>query len=244
MDLFSAYRNRPAVTVEIGGQQHRVPQGITILQAMWYAGIPVVRGAGCLSGVCGACTTTWRLAGQSAGRTGMGCQTSVEDGMSIALYPIEPPQKKRYRMAELADPAEALFGIYPETRRCTLCDACTQVCPQDIPVRQGVRLMMNKDFAAVAPLFDECIMCGFCALVCESNIAPNLLGMYARKAVAHYGGGSGGGSGGARDELQRAMRRSRDGSLDTAWQGLLDGPPDALAARCGSAWQAATTTAD
>ncbi|MBI5136330.1 MAG: (2Fe-2S)-binding protein [Nitrospirae bacterium] len=224
LDLSTRYRNRPLVSVELGGVVHRVPEGVTVLEAMWYAGIPVVRGAGCLGGACGACTTTYRAPGGMAPKTGLGCQIEVREGMSITLYPVDPPHKPTYRMAELDDPAEALFTIYPETRRCTLCDACTTVCPQDIPVRATVRQMMNRQFDLVAPAFDECVNCNLCAMVCEVGIAPNLLGLYARKAVARAMP--------APPELTRRMRQIADGEWDGAWRELLALSGEALVARC------------
>ncbi|MDH4328599.1 MAG: (2Fe-2S)-binding protein, partial [Nitrospira sp.] len=42
------------VTIEISGKQYEVPEGITVVKAMWYAGQEVVRGIGCLGGFCGA----------------------------------------------------------------------------------------------------------------------------------------------------------------------------------------------
>jgi len=222
--LFAAYDDRPVVTVEVAGVRHRVPAGVTVLQALWYAGIDTLKGAGCLGGACGACTTTYRLADDPATKTGLGCQLTVRDGMALTVYPIDPPEKPRYRMAELDDPAEALFTIYPETRRCTLCDACTLVCPQDIPVRQTVRQMMNKDFAPVAPAFDECVMCGFCSMVCEVGIAPNLLGMFARKAVARERPGPA--------ELAGRMEAVRAGRYEGDWKALLEGDPEGLPDRC------------
>lgn len=225
--LFAAYDGRPVATVEVAGERYRVPDGVTVLQALWYAGIPTLKGAGCLGGACGACTTTYRLADDPATRTGLGCQLTVRDGMSLTVYPIDPPAKLRYRMTEIGDPAEALFTIYPETRRCTLCDACTTVCPQDIPVRQTVRQMMNKEFEPVAGAFDECVMCGFCTMVCEVGIAPNLLGMYARKAVARESP--------APAELVRRMDEVRAGRFDGAWKALLAGGAEGLAERCRAA---------
>jgi len=237
--LFAGYAGKPTVEVELAGTRHTVPAGVTVLMALWYAGQETVHGAGCLGGACGACTVSWRLPDSPATHTGLGCQAVVEDGMAVTLLPIDPPDKPRYRMAEIDDPAEALFTIYPETRRCTLCDACTQVCPQDIPVRQTVRQMMNKEFGPVAPAFDECIMCGLCALVCEVNIAPNLLGLYARKAVAKAVP--------APPELARAMEAVREGRMAAEWEALLGGPESALktvgsddlAARCRAAWERA-----
>lgn len=231
--LFSAYGGRPIVTVEIGGEKHRVPDGVTVLQALWYTGQDVIKGAGCLGGACGACTTTYRLAGDMATRTGLGCQIPVAEGMAITLYPVDPPEKPAYRMAELDDPAEALFSIYPETRRCTLCDACTLVCPQDIPVKRGVMQMINRQFEQVAPLFDECVMCGLCSMVCEVGIAPNLLGMYARKAVARNTP--------RLAEVARRMDEVKAGAFEGAWRELLGGTETELEARCRNLREAPET---
>ena len=43
------------VTVEVMGKKHQVPEGITVIQALWYTGHEMIRGIGCLGGTCGAC---------------------------------------------------------------------------------------------------------------------------------------------------------------------------------------------
>ena len=48
------------VTIEIAGKKYEVPEGITIIKALWYSGQEVVRGAGCLGGFCGACAAYYR----------------------------------------------------------------------------------------------------------------------------------------------------------------------------------------
>ena len=48
------------VTVEIAGKKYEVPEGITVIKALWYSGQEVIRGAGCLGGFCGACATYYR----------------------------------------------------------------------------------------------------------------------------------------------------------------------------------------
>jgi len=222
--MFSRYAGRSMVNVTLSGQPHRVPEGVTVLQALWYVGTPVLKGAGCLGGACGACTTTYTVPNAMGPKTGLGCQLTVSEGMGINLYPIDAPTKPTYKMAELDDPTESLFSIYPETRRCTNCDACTTVCPQDIPVRSTVRQMMNKQFDEVSAAFDECVNCNFCTMVCEVNIAPNLLGLYARKAVAKATP--------VPDELARCQQRITSGVDAADWEALLALSGDALAARC------------
>src|SRR5213083_1187873 len=48
------------VTVEIAGKKYQVPEGITVIKALWYSGQEVYRGIGCLGGYCGACATYYR----------------------------------------------------------------------------------------------------------------------------------------------------------------------------------------
>ena len=48
------------VTVELAGKKYEVPEGITIIKALWYSGQEVIRGAGCLGGFCGACAAKLR----------------------------------------------------------------------------------------------------------------------------------------------------------------------------------------
>jgi hypothetical protein len=50
------------VTIEIAGKKYEVPEGITVIKAMWYVGQEVVRGVGCLGGAWPArqpCKTAW-----------------------------------------------------------------------------------------------------------------------------------------------------------------------------------------
>ena len=75
------------VTIEISGKKYEVPEGITVIKALWYTGQEVVRGAGCLGGFCGACATYYRTKDDPKVRTCLACQMAVEDGMSFTIMP-------------------------------------------------------------------------------------------------------------------------------------------------------------
>lgn len=40
------------------------------------------------------------------------------------------------------------------------------------------------DFAEVAEVFDQCVMCNLCTLACPERIWPNHLGLMVRRAVS------------------------------------------------------------
>lgn len=174
------------VTIEVDGAFHSVPQGITVIQAMWEIGRATVHGVGCLGGVCGACPITYRLAGQFDGKSGLACQTPVRDGMSIAFYPSDLSKKTIAPLPAAAPTPKTLFQYYPETKRCVACRACTLVCPQEIDVMGGVRGAINGELASVAEKFTACVMCGLCAAVCEVQIRPHRVGMYARRLTGAF----------------------------------------------------------
>ena len=47
------------VNVYLMGKKYEVPEGLTIMGAMEYAGYKLVRGCGCRNGFCGACATVY-----------------------------------------------------------------------------------------------------------------------------------------------------------------------------------------
>ena len=54
------------IPVYVMGKQYMVPETLTIMKAMEYAGFKFIRGCGCRGGICGACPTvsSWALVGQ------------------------------------------------------------------------------------------------------------------------------------------------------------------------------------
>ncbi len=172
----------PMVTVEISGKPFQVPAGVTLMKALWYTGHEVTRGAGCLGGFCGACATYYRTKDDPKVKTCLACSHAVEDGMSFSFAPPFPARKATYDVTQVADPKQALFDLYPEAPLCRNCNACTEACPQNIDVREGVWKAVFGDFKAVSETFMDCVMCGLCAPVCIADIAPNFVGVYASRA--------------------------------------------------------------
>ena len=174
------------VSVEIAGKTYQVPEGLTMMKALCFSCQEVIRGAGCLGGFCGACAAYYRTTDDPKVKTCLACQTAVEDGMSFTLVPPFPARKALYQIAELKDPKQDLFTLYPEAPLCRNCNACTEACPQRIDVREGVWRAAFGDFKAVSDLFMDCVMCGLCAPVCIADIAPHLVALYASRAQGVY----------------------------------------------------------
>jgi len=184
------------VSVEIAGKTYQVPEGITVIKALWYTGQEVIRGAGCLGGFCGACST------------------AVEDGMSFTMVPPFPARKATYQMADLKDPKQDLFTLYPEAPLCRNCNACTEACPQSIDVREGVWRAVFGDFKAVSEMFMDCVMCGLCVPVCIADIAPNLVALYASRAQGVFFTEK-------PERLHHRIEEIEHGRYDTEWKRIL-----------------------
>jgi len=209
------------VTVEIEGKPFQVPVGITLMNAMWYAGKDVIRGAGCLGGFCGACATYYRTKDDPKVKTCLACSKAVEDGMSFSFMPAFPARKAIYDLSELKDPKQDLFELYPEAPLCRNCDACTQACPQNINVREGVWKAVFGDFKAVSEMFMDCVMCGMCAPVCIADIAPSLVAVYASRAQGtHYMEKPEG--------LSARIKKISDGDYQEEWDRILQLSDDEL----------------
>ncbi len=168
------------------GTRYAVPPGITLVQAMWRTGHEIVRGIGCLGGVCGACATTYRLPGEHDLKLGLACQMLVTEGISFSFAQSFPPKIPGYDFKDVTDPRQEIFRHYPEVALCRNCNACTEACPQQIDVRTAVWKAAFGDFAAVADHFLPCVMCGLCVPVCIADISSNLVGLYARRAQAIF----------------------------------------------------------
>jgi ferredoxin len=200
---------------KIAGKKYQVPEGITVVKALWYTGQEVMRGVGCLGGFCGACATYYRTKDDPKVKTCLACQTAVEDGMSFSMVPPFPARKATYQMSELKDPKQDLFTLYPEAPMCRNCNACTEACPQQIDVREGVWRAVFGDFKAVSEMFMDCVMCGLCAPVCIADIAPSLVALYASRAQGVFFSD--------RPELlHHRIRQIEEGRYDTEWDRVLN----------------------
>ena len=92
------------VHVFLFGKKYEVPESLTIMEAMEYAGYQLVRGCGCRNGFCGACATIYRIAGDRELKACLACSTKVENNMYVATLPFFPLVKEVYDI-EKADPA-------------------------------------------------------------------------------------------------------------------------------------------
>jgi succinate dehydrogenase/fumarate reductase-like Fe-S protein len=203
------------ITIEIQGRSYQVPEGITVVQALWYTGHEIIKGIGCLGGVCGACTFTYRRNGEPGTQTGLACQTLVEAGLVFSPPASLSVARAKYRISEIEDPCASLLKYYPETRRCTRCNACTLVCPQGIDVRGCVLKSLSGEFAAVSEMFYNCVMCGLCAVVCDVGIKPNLVALCARRAQgAHLSPFP--------ENLSKRLQEMEHGAYVSDWQKVLE----------------------
>lgn len=163
------------ISIFIMGKRHVVPSGLTIMNAMEYAGYRLIRGAGCRGGFCGACATVFRVTGDFRLQIGLACQTMVEPDMHLAQIPFYPGHRADYSVDDLEPTFEAVVTTYPELLRCLSCGTCTKVCPQDIDVKQYMAEAMRGDIAAVAGRSFDCIMCGLCVSRCPAEeVQPNI----------------------------------------------------------------------
>lgn len=175
------------VWIHIMGRAYKVPAGLTIMQAMEYAGYKFITSAGCRAGFCGACATIYRKHGFYQLKTAMACQTRVEDGMYLVQIPFSPGQEATYDVTKEDYNAAILLKHYPEVARCVACNTCTKACPQDLEVMDYIQAALRGDFEAVAEESFDCIQCGLCAIRCPAEITQYNVGQLARRMYGRYG---------------------------------------------------------
>ncbi len=171
------------IPIFVMGKQYEVPETLTIMKALEYSGYQYIRGCGCRGGICGACATVYRKAGDYKIYTGLACQTVVEPEMYLAQIPFYPANE--YDFETLDATPESVFKLYPELFRCVACNACTKVCPMDVEVLDYVSALKRGDLEAAAELSFDCIQCGLCASRCMGEMAQYHIAQLARRL---YGG--------------------------------------------------------
>jgi len=174
------------VTIYVMGRQYEVPDSLTIMKAMEYAGYRLVRGCGCRGAFCGACGTVYRLKDDYRLRVGLACQELVQDGMYLAEIPFFPGNKATYEIEGLKANAESVLKLYPEVFRCLACNACTKVCPQDIEVMEYIQAALRGDIAKAADLSFDCVLCGLCASRCPAEIVQYNVALLCRRLYSRY----------------------------------------------------------
>jgi ferredoxin len=173
------------IPIYVMGKQYEVPETLTIMKALEYAGYQYIRGCGCRGGVCGACATVFRRAGDYKIYTGLACQTVVEPEMYLTQIPFYPANRADYDFEEIEATPESIFKLYPELFRCVACNACSKVCPMDVEVLDYVSALKRGDIEAATEISFDCIQCGLCASRCMGEMAQYHIAQLARRL---YGG--------------------------------------------------------
>jgi heterodisulfide reductase subunit C len=168
------------------GKKYEVPAGLTIMQAIEYAGYKIVRGAGCRGGFCGACATVYQMKGNNQLQFDLACQTEVKPGMYLTQIPFFPTQKSSYKINEMAANAEQILKEYPETAKCFGCNTCTKACPQDLEVMWYMSDALRGDVSSAADKSFDCIMCGLCAARCPQGLQPYNVAILCRRLQGKY----------------------------------------------------------
>ena len=177
---------RKLIPIYIMGKEYMVPETVTILKAFEYSGYRFIRGCGCRGGICGACATVYRTAGDYRIKVGLACQTVVEEGMYLTQIPFYPANKAEYCLEELEPTVNTLMKLYPEMTRCVSCNSCGKICPQDIKVMDYVNAAIRGDIKRAAELSFECIMCGLCASRCPAEIVQYYIGILCRRLYSRH----------------------------------------------------------
>lgn len=169
------------VPVYIMGKRYEVPETVTIMKAMEYAGFQFIRGCGCRGGICGACATVYRKGGDYKLHAGLACQTVIEPNMHLTQIPFYPANRAAYNFSEITADPEEIFKLYPELFRCVACNTCTKACPMDIAVMDVVSALKQGDIAKAAILSFSCIQCGLCVSRCMGELPQYHIFQLARR---------------------------------------------------------------
>ncbi|MCP4676013.1 MAG: 4Fe-4S dicluster domain-containing protein [Deltaproteobacteria bacterium] len=169
------------IPVYIMGKKYEVPAELTIMKALEHAGYQYIRGCGCRGGICGACATVYRKAGDYKIYTGLACQTVVEPDMYLAQIPFYPANRATYDFEKIEATPEAMFQLYPELFRCVACNACTKVCPMDVEVMDYIAQLKRGDIKKAAQTSFDCIQCGLCTSRCMGELMQYHMAQLARR---------------------------------------------------------------
>ena len=169
------------IPVYVMGKRYEVPETLTIMKAMEYAGFKFIRGCGCRGGICGACATVYRKAGDYRLRVGLACQTVVEPNMYLTQIPFYPANRATCDFAQLTSSPEEIFKLYPELFRCIACNLCAKACPMDVEMMDVMAALKQGNIAKAATLSFNCIQCGLCASRCMGELPQYHIAQLARR---------------------------------------------------------------
>lgn len=174
------------VNVYFYGKRYQVPEDLTIMNAMEFAGYTLKRGCGCRHGFCGACATIYRIKGKNELKTCLACQTQVQEGMYIASIPFFPTDKRTYEIGEIRPTEQIMMELYPEIYSCIGCNACTKACTQNLNVMQYIAYAQRGEFEKCADASFDCVSCGVCSSRCPAGISHPMVGLLARRLTGKY----------------------------------------------------------
>ncbi|UCF08921.1 MAG: 4Fe-4S dicluster domain-containing protein [Thermoplasmata archaeon] len=202
------------IPIYIMGKRYLVPDNLTIMKAMEFAGLRFIRGCGCRGGFCGACGTVYRTKGDYKLKAGLACQSVVEEDMYLTQMPFFPANKAVYDLEALKPTAEEVIRLYPEIFRCVSCNTCTKICPQEIEVMNYVNAALRGDISKTADLSFDCIMCGLCAARCPAEIVQYNVAILCRRLYARHIAPKAG-------HLQERVKEIEDSTYDAAIEKLI-----------------------
>ncbi len=174
------------IPIYIMGKRYDVPESLTIMGALEYAGYKLIRGVGCRAAFCGACSTVYRIDGDPKLYVGLACGTQVLSGMHLTQIPFYPAERAQYRLDELEPTFATMVRLYPQVLKCLGCGTCTKSCPQDLQVKDYMAAAMRGDISRVADLSFDCIMCGMCVSRCPAEEAQPNIAILARRLHGRY----------------------------------------------------------
>ena len=174
------------VNIFLFGKKYAVPENLTIMTAMEYAGYQLVRGCGCRNGFCGACATIYRIKGEKELHACLACQTKVEDNMYIATLPFFPLVKEVYNINEIPVNETVMMQLYPEIYACIGCNACTKACTQGLNVMQYIAYAQRGEYEKCAEESFDCVMCGVCSSRCPAGISHPQVALLSRRLTGKY----------------------------------------------------------
>ncbi|MFC2005179.1 4Fe-4S dicluster domain-containing protein [Chloroflexota bacterium] len=169
------------IPVYVMGKRYLVPETLTIMKALEYAGYRFIRGCGCRGGICGACATVYRKPDDYHIYVGLACQTIVEPDMYLTQIPFYPANRTSYDFEQLTANPEDIFKMYPEVFRCIACNSCNKVCPMDIQVMDVISAVKQGNIERAANLSFNCIQCGLCVSRCMGELPQYHIAQLARR---------------------------------------------------------------
>ena len=202
------------VNVYLFGKRYQVPESLTIMKAMEYAGYQLVRGCGCRNGFCGACATIYRIKGQQELKTCLACQTQVEEGMYVATLPFFPLVKQIYDIEKIKPTQQIMMQLYPEIYSCI---GCTKSCTQGLNVMQYIAYAQRGEYEKCAEESFDCVMCGVCSSRCPAGISHPQVAELARRLTGKYLAPKS-------EHLEKRVEEIREGKFEAIIESLMQKP--------------------